>query len=276
MPTRPLPSLLRPTDGHDDFGGLSRDLPLLRRFERRDVLRAALGLAVLPAFPGCGVGTDGGGETGDGNASCAKTPPETAGPFPGNGSNGPNVLGQSGVVRSDLRSSFGTASGTAGGVLLTVKLTVVSAAGGCAPLAGRAVYLWHCDREGRYSLYSPGVTGQNYLRGVQETDASGELTFTTVFPGCYPGRWPHMHFEVYPSLAVATSASSKVATSQLALPAAACNEAYATAGYEGSVTSLRGVSLASDGVFAGDLSTQLASVTGNATDGYVARLVVAL
>jgi protocatechuate 3,4-dioxygenase beta subunit len=272
MPSRRLPT--RPSDDHDDFGGLSRDLPLLRRFERRDVLRAALGLAVLPALAACGPEND--QTVGDGNASCAKTSSEMAGPFPGDGSNGPNVLSQSGVVRSDIRSSFGTATGTAGGVLLTVKLTVVSASGSCAPLPGHAVYLWQCDREGRYSLYSSGVTGENYLRGVQEADANGELTFTTVFPGCYPGRWPHIHFEVYPSLAVATSSRNKVATSQLALPGAASHEAYATAGYESSVTNMRGVSLGGDLIFAGNVPTQLASVTGNAADGFVASLVVAI
>ena len=57
--------------------------------------------------------------------------------------------------------------------------------------------MWHCDRLGRYSLYGAGVTNQNYLRGTQEADASGNVTFTSIFPGCYSGRWPHIHFEVY-------------------------------------------------------------------------------
>ena len=45
---------------------------------------------------------------------------------------------------------------------------------------GAAVYLWHCDRDGLYSLYT--VPDQNYLRGVQAADASGEVTFTSIFP----------------------------------------------------------------------------------------------
>src|SRR4029453_1536909 len=126
-----------------------------------------------------------------------------AGPLPGDGSNGPNALTQSGVVRSDIRSSFAGLSGTADGIPLTIMLTIVSAST-CAPLPGYAVYVWHCSREGLYSLYSPGVTDQNYLRGVQETDANGQVTFTSIFPACYSGRWPHIHFEVYPSLAAAT------------------------------------------------------------------------
>jgi protocatechuate 3,4-dioxygenase beta subunit len=147
-----------------------------------------------------------------------KIPEETSGPYPGDGSNGPDVLNQSGVVRSDIRSSFGGASGTAQGIPLTVKLLVQRVAGGGAPYASAAVYLWHCEREGRYSLYSNGVTDQNYLRGVQAADSDGTVTFTTIFPGCYSGRWPHIHFEVYPNLASATDVANKIATSQIALP----------------------------------------------------------
>jgi len=97
------------------------------------------------------------------------------------------VLNVAGVVRSDIRSSFGGLSGTADGVPLTIVLSIV-AASTCEVLAGRAVYRWHCDRPGRYSVYSSGATNQNYLRGVQEADASGTVTFQSIFPGCYAGR----------------------------------------------------------------------------------------
>ena len=89
--------------------------------------------------------------------TCSKVPTETAGPFPGDGSNGVNVLNATGVVRSDIRTSFAGLSGTAAGIPLTISLTIVSATT-CAPLANRAVYIWHCDRAGLYSLYSSGVT----------------------------------------------------------------------------------------------------------------------
>ena len=102
-----------------------------------------------------------------------------------------------------------------------------------ASLAGHAVYLWHCTRDGNYSLYSSSVLDENYLRGVQVSDSNGQVTFTTIFPGCYSGRWPHMHFEIYSSLATATSGNNDVKTSQLALPAAACNQVYGVAsGYD--------------------------------------------
>src|SRR4051812_16412338 len=232
-----------------------------RRIGRRSALRFAarfgMGLGALHLL-GCSASdststliTDGSVDTGTGtnnNPSCSRVPEETAGPYPGDASNGPNVLNQTGVVRSDIRSSFAGLSGTADGVPLTIALSIVGAST-CAPLAGYAVYLWHCDKPGRYSLYSSGVTNQNYLRGVQQADAAGKVTFTSIFPGCYSGRWPHIHFEVYRSLTAATSVSNRIATSQIALPKAACDLAYATAGYEASVTNLKQVSLATDNVF---------------------------
>ena len=156
--------------------------------------------------------------------------------------------------------SVGGASGVAEGIPLTIKLTVVDSSSACAPISGYAVYLWHCDRAGNYSMYSAAVVNENYLRGVQETATDGPVTFTTIFPGCYAGRWPHVHFEVYPSAAVATSGANKVATSQLAFPKESCDEAYAAAEYETSVRNLAGVSLEGDNVFSDGVSKQLATI----------------
>ena len=77
----------------------------------------------------------------EGGAASGEIPDETAGPYPGDGSNGPDVLEQSGVVRSDLTSSFGEFSGTAEGVPMTLELTLTDLARGGAPLAGAAVYV---------------------------------------------------------------------------------------------------------------------------------------
>ena len=52
------------------------------------------------------------------------------------------------------------------------------------------MYVWHCDQAGGYSLYSEGIADQNYLCGVQETGADGKVTFKTIFPAAYMGRWP--------------------------------------------------------------------------------------
>ena len=266
-------------DSHDDFGGLHRDLRQTgAAIDRRKALRLAarfgMGLGALQLL-GCGDSASDETTAPDGLDSCTKIPEETAGPFPGEGSNGPNVLNQAGVVRSDIRSSFGGLTGTADGVPLTIALTIVSAAT-CAPLANRAVYIWHCDRAGRYSLYSAGVTNQNYLRGVQQTDANGKVTFTSIFPACYAGRWPHIHFEVFPSLAAGTNLANKIATSQIALPKATCDLVYATAGYEQSIANLAQVSLASDMVFSDGSSLELATMTGSIAAGLTATLSVAV
>jgi protocatechuate 3,4-dioxygenase beta subunit len=209
-------------------------------------------------------------------SSCTgKIPNETGGPYPGDGTNGPNVLVMSGVVRSDIRSSFGGMSGTAPGVPLTVILRLVSATT-CQPLAGYAVYLWHCTRDGGYSLYTSGFTNQNYLRGIQDADASGQVTFQTIYPGCYSGRWPHIHFEVFPSVSASSSAANRVATSQIALPKAQNDEVYATTGYEASIRNQANVSLSSDNVFSDGYSLELATVSGNVATGYTAMLTVAV
>jgi protocatechuate 3,4-dioxygenase beta subunit len=207
-------------------------------------------------------------------AGCVVIPEETAGPYPGDGTNGPNVLTATGVVRSDITTSFAGLNGTAPGVPLSVTLTILDAAT-CAPAKGYAVYLWHADQLGRYSLYSAGATNQNYLRGVQETDAAGTVTFKTIFPGCYDGRWPHIHFEVYPSLAAAGDATKRIATSQLAMPIAACEQAYTAPGYTASPANLAKVSLATDGVFGDDGGVhELPTMSGSVATGFLGALSV--
>lgn len=202
-------------------------------------------------------------------------PRETAGPFPGNGSQGANlnILSRSGVARSDIRTSLGTGN-TAAGVPLRLELKLVRAGGDCAPLPGYAIYVWHCDAPGRYSMYSPGVEGEDYLRGVQAAGADGTVVFQTIFPGCYAGRWPHIHFEIYPSLEQATSARNVVHTSQLALPEDICRQVYADTQYGNSLRNLGQLSLERDGIFRDGWETQMATVTGAINDGLVARLTI--
>lgn len=234
--------------------------------------------ATTPMAGGGDGGAGGGPIGGDTGVEVAEgeIPEETAGPYPGDGSNGPTVLTESGVVRRDITTSFGASSGVADGVPVTVRMKVHDLRGtDVTVLAGAAVYLWHCDREGRYSMYDDEVADQNYLRGVQEADADGLVEFTTIFPACYDGRWPHMHFEVYASLAEATSAENKLRTSQLAIPAATCAEVYGVVdGYESSASTFSGVSLDTDGVFSDGYSLQLAEVTGSASEGYTFALNV--
>lgn len=277
---RPLP---RP---HGDVvdQGLGFDLGTL--MSRRRML-AALGIGAAGiGLAACGTSSPGGStasatapSSAAGSAPTiaplAEIPEETAGPYPGDGSNGPDVLETDGVVRSDIRSSFGAMSGTADGVPMTLELTVRDLARDGAPFAGAAVYVWHCDREGRYSLYTAGATDQNYLRGVQIADDAGVVRFTSVFPACYEGRWPHVHFEVYRDRADITDAERTIATSQLAFPEEVCDAVYATAGYESSVRTFSRVSLASDSVFREDgAEHQMATVTGDVRTGYWVSLPV--
>ena len=242
---------------------------LLNRRQALGLIATGVGATALAA---CGSGgSSGGGMT----TSAAAAPEETAGPFPGDGSNGPNVLAESGVVRQDITSSFGGMKGTAEGVPTTLDLTMLDVAGGGGPLAGAAVYIWHCTREGGYSLYDPEVADQNFLRGVQESDKDGKLSFETIFPAAYAGRWPHIHFEVYESLGAATAGNPKLRTSQIALPEDICRSVYESAeGYEQSVTNLSQVSLESDMVFADGYASQLATTSGSVADGVTLTLNV--
>lgn len=281
-------------DDDDHDRGLAFDLATLLTRRRALVF---LGGGIAAAVVGCGgddstsaastTSTTTGGSSTTGGAgpsttaagavtSCdAPIPAETGGPFPGDGSNGPNVLSESGIVRSDITSSFGSSTTKAVGVPVTLNLAIEDQSKRCAPIPGAAVYVWHCDREGRYSMYSQGATDENYLRGVQKTDGNGRVSFTTIFPACYPGRWPHIHFEVYSSVEDATSGGRPVATSQVAIPEDTCKTVYAVAGYEQSVRNLSQVSLARDMVFGDDGGVhQLATVSGSVDAGYTFELGV--
>ncbi|KQM57542.1 intradiol ring-cleavage dioxygenase [Agreia sp. Leaf210] len=208
------------------------------------------------------------------DVSGSEIPDETAGPYPGDGSNGADVLEQSGIVRSDIRSSIGSAT-TAAGVPVALSLTILDMANDNAPFANVAVYVWHCDADGNYSMYSSGVENETYLRGVQVADSAGTVTFASIFPACYSGRWPHIHFEVYPTIADISDSANAISTSQVALPQAACETVYALDGYSGSTANLSQVSLDSDNVFGDDGGAlQLATVTGDASSGYHVALTV--
>ncbi len=201
-------------------------------------------------------------------------PDETAGPYPGDGSNGPDALELSGIVRQDIRTSIGS-SEPVPGVPLTFTFRVTDMANGDKPFAGVAVYAWHCDGQGRYSMYTSGVENENWLRGVQIADENGQVSFTSIVPGCYTGRWPHIHFEVYPDAASITDATNAIATSQMALPQSMVEPIYALAEYPDSARNLAELSLASDNVFGEDGGAlQLATVGGDISAGFTASLVV--
>lgn len=262
---------------------------------RRDVIRLGgsvfAGALAAQLFGACagngevaqdviGATTTGAGVTG--STACGVIPSETAGPYPAHDDSAINVLRLSGIERSDIRSSLnaGSYSGTAiaTGVPLTLTLNLVSASSNCATaLKGYAIYLWHCDSNGKYSMYSSGVTNQTYLRGVQETDANGSVTFQTIFPGCYDGRLTHIHFEIYPTISQAVDDNYVVKTSQLAFPTSVCNEVYVLPSYSTSKANFAKISASTDNVFSDGTTYQIATVkSGNTTSGYVANLRIAI
>ena len=276
---RPLPD---PTEPAWDQG-LAFDVQTV--MDRRRVLKGiglagiSLGIAACAPLAGSSASASAAVSSSSSAAAAAECtteiPEETAGPYPGDGSNGPDVLSESGVVRKDITSSFGSSTTVATGIPLTIRFAVLDLANACEPYAGAAIYAWHCDQAGRYSMYTQGVENENYLRGVQAAGDDGIVEFTSVFPACYAGRWPHIHFELYPSLEAATNSANKIATSQIALPKDACDSVYATSGYEQSVSNMNGLSLERDNVFAEDGgATQLGAMSGSVVNGLVVELAV--
>jgi protocatechuate 3,4-dioxygenase beta subunit len=264
--------LPRPTEEVVDQG-LGFDLGTL--LHRRSVLAATAAGAAAIGLVACGVQTSSSATSSGGSAASSSTsgiseiPDETAGPYPGDGSNGPDVLAESGIVREDLRTSFGTGSATADGVGMELELSIFDLADSGRPFEGAAVYVWHCDRDGNYSMYSTGVEGENYLRGVQIADSAGKVRFTSIFPACYSGRWPHIHFEVYPGQASIADSTKAIAVSQVALPEDPCAKVYSEPGYEQSSQNMARVTLDSDNVFSDDAgASQLATVSGSVGNGY--------
>ena len=261
------------TPGHHDGEVEDHDRGLPFDLQNTRHRRAFLGLL------GAGAVTAGGavllGASGSAAAAVAEIPTETAGPYPGDGSNGPDVLLASGVVRSDIRRSFGTSTTRARGQKFEFTLTLVDT-DTLKPLKGLAVYAWHANRDGEYSMYSAAIAGENYLRGVQVSDAKGRVTFKSIYPACYDGRWPHIHFQVFADLATATSSGTALVTSQVALPRTTSMKVYSTvAGYEQSVTNLNRVSIGSDMVFGDDGGVrELATIKGSLKKGYRAKLRV--
>lgn len=124
-------------------------------------------------------------------------------------------------------------------------------------------------------MYSSGVENETYLRGIKVADRDGKVTFTSIFPVCYTGRWPHIHFEVYPGVAGITDSTKAISTSQVALPQDISEKVYALDAYKGSTENMAQVSLDSDNVFSDDSGvSQLATVTGGVTAGSRVELTV--
>ena len=285
-PEHPTPTyqgrpLDRPEEDLEDQG-LAFDLGTL--IDRRRAL-GILGLgAGSLALAACGASSGGTGSSASSSPSAAASsspaqdydtemPQETAGPYPGDGSNGEDVLEISGVERSDITGSI-DGGATADGVPMTLTMNIVDMVQDNGPMTGAAVYLWQADAEGRYSMYSEGIEEETYLRGVQVVGEDGTVTFTSIVPGCYDGRWPHLHFEVFPDLDSITDATNAVLTSQVAIPAEIAEAVYSDSRYTGSTENYSRVSLDTDNVFSDGYDMQLPEWEGSAAKGYTLRIDV--
>jgi protocatechuate 3,4-dioxygenase beta subunit len=234
--------------------------------ERKDFLINSvkfLGLAALvpTIIDGCSrssgdsstSGTDGtGGTSGSG---CSAAPQETAGPYLY------DLSKNSAIFRTDI-----TEGKT--GLPLSLTLTIVNSSSSCTPIEGARVDIWHCDKDGYYSEYSePGYlgtkdyTGQTFLRGIQLSDASGQVKFTTIYPGWYTGRVTHIHVEVFINNVLRS-------TTQVAFP-----DTINTAVYKTSLYSAHGqnsTTNAKDQIFSDSYNSELVTLTGDSTNGYAA------
>lgn len=213
------------------------------------------------------------------SALCSVTPTEIRGPFPADGTNGRprpiNVLAVDGIVRRDIRPSFAGMTGRAEGMPIELELAVMRS-GACEPLDDFAIYLWQNDAVGAYSLYN--LPDENYLRGLQGPDERGWARFTSIVPGCYGGRYPHCHFEVFASAEAALRGDAPLLVSQLAFSEAECRAIYESdSRYGGSLRNLERQPIARDFVFRdNDAIGQTIEMEGDPASGYRGRATVIL
>jgi protocatechuate 3,4-dioxygenase beta subunit len=193
--------------------------------------------------------------------SCVLTPSKTEGPY----------FVDKQLNRSDVRTD--PTDGTAqAGIPLTLTMVVARAGGDCAPVAGAAVDIWHANAAGTYSdISSEGTAGRRYLRGVQVTDAAGQATFTTIYPGWYPGRAVHVHFKV--RLFDGTSKTYEF-TSQLFFDPRTTKTVYATSAYSSRGTPSTPNS--ADNIYGSDGSKLVVALTPDANGGYAGTFVIGL
>lgn len=206
------------------------------------------------------------GHAADGS-TCASTPELTGGPYPY------DLSGKGAMTRRIIHESRP-------GLPFQFTFTLVNTKQGCSAIPDARIDVWHCDADGYYSEYKePGYLGtrdftsQTFCRGIQRTDAHGQATFESIYPGWYEGRITHVHFEVY-------IGKKKVLTSQLAFPDSINAAVYAQAPYNkhGNNTSVK--RNAADMVFS-ETPTTLAQalfhvVPNAASGGYTGSYTIGL
>jgi protocatechuate 3,4-dioxygenase beta subunit len=208
------------------------------------------GMAIVPLVNSC-KSSDVDADT-SGTGTCTTTASETAGPYP--------TITPGSLVMSDITSGR---TGTA----LSVKITIQNKNNSCAVLSGALVDIWHCDAAGNYSEYggsgtqSTNYTTVHFLRGRQTTNANGLVSFTSIFPGWYSGRATHIHVHVY------DSTGTSLLVTQIAFPVDICTTVYSQGVYASH--GQPDVLIANDSVFGDGVTTEMSTITGSTSAGYV-------
>ncbi|KAB7727125.1 intradiol ring-cleavage dioxygenase [Rudanella paleaurantiibacter] len=233
------------TRGFGSLLSLSAIMPLMAACSGTEVDPAATSTS--------GSSTASGSTNGSSSSDCTVTSTETEGPFP--------TKVPANFVRKDIRDGRT-------GIPMTMNITIKNANASCAALAGALVDVWHCDKDGYYSEYggtgmqSANFTTVDFLRGRQVTDANGAVGFTTIFPGWYPGRAPHIHVHIY------NSAGKSLLVTQIAFPYASANTVYTTGQSYGYTKGAQDTLNERDNVFSDGFTTELATVSGSVSGGY--------
>jgi len=175
----------------------NNDKPVGRILSRREVLALLGAVGVVAAagrFPAQSLaqaarGTAPGG-AGTEAPACVVRPEQMEGPY----------FNDERLERSDIRVEPTTGE-VKGGIPLALTFRILQIGDSCTPLPEATVDIWHCDAQGDYSAFEDttqgfDTVGQSWLRGYQVTDENGEASFTTIYPGWYPGRAVHIHFKI--------------------------------------------------------------------------------
>lgn len=222
-----------------------------KKFIRNSILGIASLATATKILESCSKNDNDDNGTDGSDGSCTVSPAETKGPFP--------IKTPSQLVLENIKSDRI-------GVALLINLTIENQSKDCTPLEGVLVDVWHCDKDGNYSEYGgtsmqqTDYTTVHFLRGRQTSDVNGNVSFISIFPGWYQGRAPHVHVEVL------TASGSSLLVTQIAFPENVTSEIYSSTNY--AAHGQADTSNIKDNVFSDSLSDELATLTGNLTDGY--------
>lgn len=232
--------------------------------ERKEFLKRGFGsLLGIAAINACkstdvdpttstGTSTSTGSTNGSSSSNCTVTPTETEGPYP--------TKSPSSYVRKDITDGKT-------GVALTVNLTIKNANNSCGALSGALVDIWHCDAGGNYSEYGSYTTA-HFLRGRQATDANGLASYTSIFPGWYSGRAPHIHVHIF------NASGKSLLITQIAFPYEITNLVYTTGQSYGYTKGAQDTTNERDNILSDSLAYEMATLTGSLSAGYTLALTI--